>query len=174
MKKVIVGLVAAGLLFSFSGVSFAKELKIGYVDVFKVFDEYNKTKEYDKTLEEKKTAEEKKLEGKRQEIEAIQKKIDVLKDKEQEKEKAKLAEEMKAYRDMEKDSFVNLKKERDDKMKEIIDDIDKIIKDYAARNGYDFILNENTILYGDKNLSLTAEILKIVNEKGGAAAPKKK
>jgi outer membrane protein len=170
MRKFTAFLIVLGLAFSFSTAAFAKELKIAYVDVFKVFDEYSKTKEYDKNLEGKKNAEEKKLEAKRQEVEAIQKKIDVLKDKEQDKEKEKLAAAVKDYRQMEQESFASLKKERDEKMKEIIDDIDKIIKDYAAKNGYDFILNENTILYGEKSLSLTADILKIVNEKGSAPA----
>ena len=57
MKKVLLSLLMLGILGSFSSNLWAKDLKIGYVDIFKIFNEYEKTKEYDKILEGKKTEE---------------------------------------------------------------------------------------------------------------------
>jgi Skp family chaperone for outer membrane proteins len=48
-------------------------------------------------------------------------------------------------------------------MKEIIQDIDKTISDYARKNNFDIILHGSAILYGDKGMDVTAEILKAVN-----------
>lgn len=173
MKKFLTILVAVGIAIALAGGASAKDLKIGYVDVMKVFDEYKKTKEYDKTLEVQKTAEEKKLEAKKNEIEAAQKKLDVLKDKDAEKAKENLGKMISEYRTLEKDVYMSLKQQRDDKMKEIIEDIDKVIKEYAKKNGYDLILNENTILFGAETMTLTETVLKEVNANYTPASSKK-
>ena len=74
MKKyVLVGILIWGLILPIK--CFAQNLKIGYVDVFEVFREYEKTKDYDKILENKKKAKEKELEKKRNEIKKMQDKL---------------------------------------------------------------------------------------------------
>lgn len=163
MKKFLAFLLAVGMISIFSLKCFAAEIKIGYVDVFQVFSEFEKTKEYDKMLEDKKTGEEKKLEVKQTELKKMQEKLSLLKDKEQEKEKEKFATAVKNFRDSEQQIFDALKKDRDTRMKEIVDDINKVVDDYAVKNGYTYIITKNALLYGDKNQDLTAEILKIVN-----------
>src|SRR5512136_227652 len=59
MKRLMA--VAVAVVFAlglFAGVACAKEYKLGYVDLAKVFDEYKKTKESEKSLEEKGKAKE--------------------------------------------------------------------------------------------------------------------
>jgi Skp family chaperone for outer membrane proteins len=144
---------------------FPQEIKIGYVDIFEVFNEYKKTKDYDGELEARKKAEEKKLDKKKEEIEKMQDKLSLLKEDEQDKEKEKITDYLKEYRELERQIFTDLKKERDEKMKEIVEDIDKVIKEYAIREGLDLVINENAILYGSKGMDITSEILRQVNEK---------
>jgi len=165
MKKFLVFLIALGVMTSFTFTSFSKDLKIGYVDIFKVFNEYNKTKEYDKILDERKQKAEKQLEEKKSTLEKMQKKLSVIKEEEKDKEQAKIAKVVEEYRELERTAFIDIKKARDEKMKEIIEDINKIIDDYAKKNSFNLVVNENAVLYGDKVMDITSDILKIANKK---------
>lgn len=164
MRKWLV-LIISGLIISVSFTSFAKELKIGYVNIFKVFNEYEKTKEYDAKLEKETKKIEKELSVKKEAIEKIQNKLSLLKEAEKKKEEEKLREEIIGYRELEKEALINVKQERDGKMKEIVEDINKIVKEYAKNKGYDLVINENVVLYGDKIMDMTEDILKISNQK---------
>ncbi len=165
MRRFLSCLLALAVLMSFSSPCFSKELKIGYVNILEVFNEYQKTKDYDAKLEEKKKVAEKKLENKKETIEKLQNKLSLLKEGEKVKEEESLSKEIKEYRDLEREVFTDVKKERDEKMKVIVEDIDAIIKDYAQKNGFDLIVNQNAVLYGAKALEITSEILKISNQK---------
>ena len=153
------------MLISFSSTAFSQELKIGYVDIFEVFNEYEKTKEYDAELEKKKTEVEKQLDKKKEEIEKLQSKLSLLTDKQKEKEGAKLSKKMQEYRDLERKAFIDIKKERDESMQDIVEDIEKISAEYAKENGFDLMVNENIVLYGPKTMDMTDKILKISNKK---------
>ncbi len=165
MKRGLAILLTAGLIFSFTLSCFSEGLKIGYVDIFEVFNEYDKTKDYDSNLEKKKEEIEKKLDAKKKTIEKLQNKLGLLKEEERAREEEKIMEEVKAYKDLEREAFTDIKKARDDKMKEIIDDINKIIKNYARENAFNLIISKNSVLYGDDAVvDITAAILKISNQ----------
>ncbi|MCF7908660.1 MAG: OmpH family outer membrane protein [Candidatus Omnitrophica bacterium] len=164
MKKFLVFLIALGVMTSLAFTSFSEDLKIGYVDIFKVFNEYQKTKEYDKTLEARKKDIEKQLEEKKNILEKMQKKLSVIKEEEKAKEQEKIAKVVEEYRELERTGFIDIKKARDEKMKEIIEDINKIIDDYAKKGSFNLIVNENAVLYGDKVMDVTSDILKIANK----------
>ena len=164
MKRVFSFLIVVSLFLSLPLACFSEGLKIAYVDVFKIFNEYNKTKEYDDKLEEKRSAAEKELTTRREKIESIRSKLEVLKEEKRKVEGDKLAEEIKSYKEIERKAFVDIKKERDEKMKEIIEDINKIIKEYAAKHKFDLVINENSILYGNSAMDITADILNLSNK----------
>jgi outer membrane protein len=163
MKKIaLIGII----LFLFINLNlFCEELKIGYVDIFEVFNEYEKTKDYDKILEEKKASEKKKLDEKEEKIKKMQDKLLILSGDAQDKQREKISKAMEEYKDLRRQIFADLKKERDEKMMEIIEDINKTIEEYAKKEEFDLIINENAILYGKKSMDITSEILKRVNEK---------
>lgn len=167
MRKIAIFLTMAVLIGSFPFKSFAAEIKVGYVDIFEIFNEYEKTKEYDKNLEKRKKALEKKLEVKKSDIEKIQNKLSLLKEGEKGKEEGKIAKKIEEYRELEREAFTDIKKERDEKMKEIIEDINKVIRSYAKKNKFSLVINENSVLYGDKVMDITSEILRISNKKHG-------
>ncbi len=165
MKKSLVYLLILGVVLSFTCNSFAQDLKIGYVDVFGVFNEYDKTKDYDATLEKKKGEIEKKLEGKKKDIEKMQSKLELLNEGEKVKEEEKIMAKVKAYRDLERSAFTDIKKARDEKMQEIVEDIRKVIKEYAKQEKFNLIISENSVLYGDDNvINITDRVLKISNQ----------
>lgn len=164
MKKGLIFLLMLGIALSSPRVCFSKELKIGYVNIFKVFNEYGKTKDYDLKLEQNKKEIEKKLETKKETIEKIQNKLSLLKDSEKAKEEEKMKKEVNDYRDAERKALIDIKKERDEKMKEIIEDINKVIEDYAKKNKFDLIVNESAVLYGDKAMDITTDIMNLSNK----------
>lgn len=165
MRKFLGIVLVAIVAFSFSVASFAQGLKVGYVNTIEVFNEYERTKKEDKQLEVKKEKAQKSLEGKEKELQKIQNRLEVLKEGEKEKEREKLRTKMQEYREIRQKEFTDIKKERDEMMKDIIDDIDQTVSDYAKKNKYDLIINGNSILYGQKKIDLTDTILKIINKK---------
>jgi len=164
MKKLSIFVLVLGLVIGSQSVCFSKELKIGYVNVFKVFNEYAKTKEYDEKLEKNKKEAEKKLEAKKETIEKLQNKLSLLKEKERSSEEEKMKKEITEYRETERKALIDIKKERDEKMKEIIEDINKVVEDYAKKNKFDLVVNESSVLYGDKTMDITSDIMKLANK----------
>lgn len=164
MRRLLVFLAILGLLSSVPFVSFSKDLKIGYVDIFEIFNEYEKTKDYDAVLEKKKDKEKTKLDASKEKIQKMQNKLSLLKDEEQEKQAEKIEDAIRDFKKEERKIYIDLKKERDEKMKEIVTDINDTIEDYAKKNNLDLVVNANAILYGAKAMDLTETILKIVNK----------
>ena len=156
--------MASAMVMVFFVCCFTKDMKIGYVDIFKVFNDYEKTKEDNEKLEVKKNSAEKKLGKKKETIEKLQSKLDLLKESERAKEEEKLSKELKEYRDLEREAFNDIRKEREEKMKDLVEDIDKIIKDYAQKNGFELIINSNDVHDVAQAMDVTDEILKIANK----------
>lgn len=148
-----------------SGVSLAQtKEKMGYVDLSKLFDEYNKTKEYDKVLEAKHSAFEKDRNAKIEKIKEAQGKLSVLaadKKTEMEAEIEKMRNELLEYDRQQK---TDLTKDRNEKIREILLEIEKIVSDYAEKEGYSVILNDRVLIYGQQSMDITEVILKKLNE----------
>ncbi len=138
----------------------AKELKVGYVDLAKVFDEYSKTKEADKALEEKgkaKEAERTKM------IDAVRKLKDeqaLLSDKAKAEKQLVIDEKVKELQAFDLMTREELVKQRNETIGGILKDIEKVVTDYSQAQGYDFILNSRMLLYGKEETDLTPEIMK--------------
>jgi len=144
--------------------SWSKEYKLGYIDLAKVFDEYSKTKEFDKTLEQKgksKEADRKKMVD---ELRKLKDEQALLSDKAKVEKQAAIDEKVKALQEFDRLTRDELIKERNDKVGDILKDIEKIVTDYSKQEGYDIILNSRMLLYGNETLDLTAEVLKRLNK----------
>jgi outer membrane protein len=169
MKRIF--LVAAFLTLMMGGLAHAQAKdKIGYVDLSRLFDEYNKTKEYDKVLEEKTAQFEKERNVMIEKIKEAQGKLSVLaEDKKGDVEKD--VEKMKNdLIEFDRQKKTDLTKDRNEKIREILLEIEKIVSDYAEKQGYMLILNDRVLIYGAQNMDLTEQILKNLN---GSPAEKK-
>lgn len=137
--------------------------KVGFLDLSRIFDEYGKTKEYDQTLEKKHAEYEEERNEKLTKIRDAQAKLALLK----EEEKTKLQEQMDKDRaellEFDRKKQTDLKKQRDDKIREILLEIEKIVKDFAKKEKYSLILNDRVLIYGDEKADISEEILKILN-----------
>ncbi len=165
MRRIIFLIIAAGLLISFS--ARAEELKMGYVDVFYIFSEYNKTKDYEDIITKKKEKAEKdnKLLSKKEELLKMQDTLGLLKGEEQIKHREKMQKAIIEYRNLEEQVVTELKKESDEKMQELWEEIRDEINDYAVKGGFDFIVNKSSVLYGKEAADLSKKIVKRLNDK---------
>jgi outer membrane protein len=164
MKKTAVFIWALILGLALSvGVANAAE-KLAYVDLTKIFSEYSKTKDYDKVLGDKQTAYETEREKIVSEIKAFQDKLNLLSDKEKEAKKNDLENKIKNLQEFDRQKQGDLRKEQDDKMKELLKDINDAIKQYADKEGYSLVFNDRVLVYQDKSMDITAKVIEIVNK----------
>src|SRR5262245_30758562 len=149
--------------------AYAQNAKIAYVDLSRLFDEHHKTAAYDQLLE----ANHKKFEADRnamiEKIQEAQGKLDLL----NEDKKAALEEEIEKMKadllEYDRQQKTTLTKERNEKIREILLEIEREVSGYAEKEGYDLILNDRVLIYGNPAKDLTEEIIKRLN----ASSPKK-
>ncbi|MDD5561611.1 MAG: OmpH family outer membrane protein [Candidatus Omnitrophica bacterium] len=149
----------------FTGSALAAD-KFGYIDLSRTFSEYNKTKGYDKTLNDKEKAYTDERDKKVAELKSLQDKLNLLNDKEREAKRGELDAKMKAFQDSDRQKQEDLRKDQDEKMKEILKDIEDAVKKYAVKGGYTMIFNDRVLVYQDKALEITDQIIADLN-KGG-------
>ncbi len=169
MKRIVLVAVAAifaiGLFFGLSQEkAYAKEYKIGYVDLGRVFDEYKKTKESEAALEAKGKAKELERKALTDELTKLKNEQSMLSDKAKAEKQGALDAKAKALQDFDTKARNDLMKERNDKLNGIMKDIEKVVTDFAKETGYDIILNSRTLLYGGEQYDLTVEVLKRLNK----------
>lgn len=159
------GLLMFLSLVVFSGTVYAEGGKIGYVDVAKLFDNYQKTKDNDQVLQDlgkKKEAEREKI------VQDIRKQKDEIallnnedaKNKKQEQLDAKLRE----LEDFDRVAKRDLGQQRNNVVREIFKSIDDSVQRYGERKGYDFIFNERALVYRNAKSDLTQDVLNELNE----------
>lgn len=161
MKKIAVMLFA--VLFLCGGSALAAD-KFGYVDLSRLFSEYGKTKDFDKTLNEKQEAYRTEIDKKTNEVKQFQDKLNLLSDKEKEAKRPEFEAKVKALQDFERQKLTDLRKEQDEKMKEVFKDIEEAVKRYAEKEGYTLVFNDRVFVYQTKNMDITDKVVEILNK----------
>lgn len=165
MKKLalVVALVFAfGILLG--GVAQAKEYKIGYVDMVKVFDEYKKTKDSEKVLTDKGKAKEAERKVMIDELRKLKDEQALLSEKAKADKQKVIDDKIKNLQEFDKVAQDDLLKARNDMLGGILKDIEKVVNDYSKEASYDMILNSRMLLYASEQYDVTAEILKRLNK----------
>jgi len=88
----------------------------------------------------------------------------LLKDSERSKKSKEIADKKEAFNQETRKALLDLKKERDMKMKEVLGDIKQVISDYAKKNKQKIVLKKAAVAYADKKLDKTDEIIKLLNK----------
>jgi len=164
MKAVkVLGLV---LMFGFAatGISMADGIKIAYVDLSKVFDGYQKTKEFDAALQSEGEDFQKQRDAMVQKIQDAQNKLDLMKDTEKAAMEADIDKQKSDVIAFDKDKRAELGKRRDDKVREILAEIQGIVSTIAKNEGYTYVLNDRVMIYGDPQYNITDEVAKNLND----------
>mgnify|MGYP001767455772 FL=1 len=155
-------LMVAGLLLLSQSAMAAD--KFAYVDLTRTFSEYSKTKDYDKVLGDKQGVYEQEREKLVNDVKAAEDKMKLLSDKEKEAKKGDLENKINALREYDRTKQTDLRKEQDDKMKELLKDINDVIKQFAEKEGYTMVFNDRVLVYQDKSLDITDKIIAILNK----------
>ena len=171
MKSFKIVLTLAAFLFLVNGTAFAQQAtKWAYLDLSKIFDNYEKTKEYDKTLEAEHGGYEKERNAKIEKLKEAQNKLDLLKPEEKEKAQKDLETMRNELVQYDQQQRTDLQKKRDEKIREILLEIEKIVSDYAKKEKYDIILNDRVLIYGDPGMNISDPVLKLLNDTYNAGA----
>lgn len=144
------------------GESFAAD-KIGYVDLGRIFNEYEKTKTFDKTLTEKQNLYETERDKKVNELKQYQDKMNLLSEKEKETKKQEFETKVKSIQDYDRQKQTDLRKEQDERMKEVLKDIEEAVKKYSEKEGFTLVFNDRVLVYQDKKMDITDKIVGILN-----------
>lgn len=164
MKKILTVIFTGIFLLSMAGVTFAQsEIKIGFVDLSRAFDEYQKTKDFDKDLEKKGDIKQQQREKLVKEVRKMRDEIELMNEKAREKKEQDIEEKIRSLQEFDQAAKTELTKERDDMVRDILREMNEVIQDHGRKNGYSIILNDRVLLYGGEAMDLTDDIIKILN-----------
>ena len=152
--------------------AFAEGIKIGYVNLGKVFDGYQRTKSSEQVLEQKGKQKQTELDARVAELKQLRQSLDLLSDQAKDakvKELEEKSDELQRNKTRTERDFV---RERNKLAKTILDEIGAAVNDYAKTNGYAMILDQRSLLYGADVQNVTDDILKMLNERYAAKAGK--
>lgn len=147
----------------------AQAIKIGYVNVAKVFDGYQRTKASDTLLQQQGKQKESEMEGRLNELKKLRQSLELLNEDARDAKEREVEEKAEALRQFRNASARDLRRERDKIAKGLLDEIQRAIESYAKAGGFTLILDERSLLYGQPGYDLTDEILQAMNSR--AAAP---
>lgn len=171
MKKVFCLLILIALFVSVQPLS-AEDLKIGFVDLIKALNESDSGKKAKADLEFLIKSIQTKVDEKGKTIEKLrgelEKQSSVLSEESRRAKEAELERLLRDYQRLVTDSQNDVKKREGEFTANIIKELRKIIKKIGEERGYTIIL-ENTdgvVLFAEKTLDLTDEVLKRYNESG--------
>ncbi|MEK7878736.1 MAG: OmpH family outer membrane protein [candidate division NC10 bacterium] len=172
MKRPWGALVATvcGVLCAVCGPSVeAQELKIGYVNLAKVFDNYEKTKVSDAALEKSGKQKEGELETKMNELKKLRQNLELLNDESREAKQREIEEKSEELQRFRTSTARDLRRDRDKVAKEILAEIQRGVDEYAKANAFSLIIDERFLLYGQSTYDVTDAILKLLNGRAAAA-----
>ena len=165
MRTILLVIFTAIFMFFFAEAALAQSgEKIGYVDLSTAFDEYQKTKDFDKALEKKGDLKQEQREKLVKEIRNLREELDLLNEKARSKKEEDIEAKIRFLQEFDQDAKSTLTKERDDMVRDILQEMNTVIQEYGEENGYSIILNDRVLLYGEESEDLTDEIVKILND----------
>lgn len=164
MKRVVIGILAILLTGSWLGMAEAAGEKIGYVDLARAFDEYQKTKDFDKSLEAKgaqKQAEREKIVS---EVKKLRDEAELLSAKAKDDKQVVIDEKIKSLQEFDRVTRDSLRRERDQMVRDILKEIDGVLQNFGKKEGFSFIFNDRVLLYKGEQNDLTLQVIKALND----------
>ncbi len=166
MKSLTTFVVLAVFIFSSASLVFSEAPKVGYINLGKIFDEYEKTKEYDKTLEAKGSEKQKERDKLVNDIKHLKDELELLSEKGKEEKQNQIDSKVTELKKFDTEVREALTRQRDNFLKEIIKEIYATVEEYGQKEKYTMIVrSEGMVIYGDKNADMTDQIIKILNER---------
>lgn len=165
MRRLLLLTLTSIFLLSISEAVYSQsDRKIGFVDLSKAFDEYQKTKDFDKSLEKKGDIKQRQREKLVKEIRKMRDEIELMNERARGQKEQDIESKIRDLQEFDQDAKAELTKERDDMVRDILREMNNVIQEYGEQRGYSIILNDRVLLYGEPSLDLTDEIVKVLND----------
>lgn len=140
------------------------ETKIAFVNVGRAFDEYDKTKRLDKELEARTNAKQQEREQKVAAIKKMREELDLLSEQGRQERQSTIDTQIRELQEFDQAARESLRRERDAMLKGVLDEIEKIVQAYAAREGYQVVLTDRAVLYADPSTDITEAVIAVLNQ----------
>lgn len=160
-------------ILSFTPLGWAKEMKIGYVDVAKVFDSYQKTKDNETKLQTAGKKKEEERDALVHEVRRLKDEQALLAEDAREKKQEAIDVKVKELADFDAAARKDLGEQRNTMVREIFKDIDDLVQTYGEKKGFDMVFNDRVLLYRSTRLEVTNDILNELNRNYQANKGKK-
>ena len=157
-RKIAAGFLAALMMLGLSLPAFAVEMKVAYVDVGEVFDNYQRTKDQDLVLKTAGEAKEKERNDMMAKIRSMEDELALLSADARAAKQEQLIEKKRQLEDFDRTVRQQLAEQRDKVVREIFQEIDVIVQDLSAKGGYDMVFNKRVLLAQKKNFDITAQV----------------
>jgi Skp family chaperone for outer membrane proteins len=157
-RKMAAGFLAILMMLSMSIPAFAVEMKVAYVDVGEVFDNYQKTKDQDLVLKTAGEAKEKERNDMMAKIRSMEDELALLAADARAAKQEQLIEKKRQLEDFDRNVRQQLAEQRDKVVREIFQEIDVIIQALSTQGGYDMIFNKRVLLAQKKSFDITAQV----------------
>jgi outer membrane protein len=148
----------------------AEEGKVGYVNLSAIFDGYERTKSSDAMLEKKGKQKEAELEGRMSELRKLRESLELLSEDAREQKAREIEEKADDLQRFRTSAARDLGRERDKIAKDILDEIQQGVNEFAKANGYAMIIDSRSLLYSDKQQDVTDGVLALLNKRVKPAA----
>ena len=158
MKKIISLAVLILMVAGFAMPAFAAEMKVAYIAVDEVFDNFQKTKDQDLVLKTAGEAKEKERNEMLTSIRAMEDELALLSADARAKKQEELIEKKRQLEDFDRTVRQQLAEQRDKVVREIFQEIDEVIQEVGKAGGYDMILNKRVLLYQKKTFDITSQV----------------
>lgn len=143
-------------------------LKIASVEVYTVFDNYKEVQALKKNL----AAQEEALIQKRSqfeqqmqsEIEKFNVQREMMSEDAVKQKYAELQQQQKTMFDELQSEKEKIQLLQEEQTKPILDKLNQVVRDYAKKEGYDFIFKQRSMAYVDEKYNITNEIIKVLDQ----------
>jgi len=164
MRKILAVLLMLSFC-SWANPGYTQDLKVGFIDLKKVMDDYKKVKDGEDQLREELQGKDKQRDELVKEIKNLREKLDLLKDEKKEKKQQELDEKVKKLQDFTYQSRTDLRQNKDEKLREIMKEIKGVIEEYGQSRNYNVIFDRMLLHYADDSLDVTDDIVKTLNQR---------
>jgi outer membrane protein len=143
----------------------APTLKIGYVDVMKVADSYQKTKDIREDIEKTRETKESQIKDKLKDLRKLRDEVELMGLESKQNKREEFSDKVKELEEYQRQANLELRKEKDAQATEILKEIEDAVKAYGKENGYAMLMRSGAVIYRDDSLDVTDTIIDILNKR---------
>lgn len=163
-------ILAAVMVFGFAAASAsAADVKIGYVDMQRALNNSESGKEAKEQLAARLKKYQDEINGKQEELKKLKDELEkqgmLLSETARASKEKDYQQRLKEFQRFTKDAQDELQAKDEEFTRKILEEMEKVIKEYGRTNGYAFIFakNDSMMLYVDEKSDVTEEVLKRFN-----------